>query len=207
MQGISVVKNAMQQNEWSNMFTSTPDAVPIDSSNPAHGTFETKFTGYQLGGIMQLASGTNENKSETHFMIIECDDTDVIRSSTGTRLNRDVINKKVFMQKKNKANAMNHPVIIKRRKATWILYGHLDERDRFVENYALRTKLFNCHIRFVGDVCTNSGIKQLVVMRTIDPDTEQLYYHQLLYKFVGRSDNIRSVKKRSLICTIQTLFN
>ena len=187
-----------QQKEWKNTFIKSANVSKIRTRLEINSKFKNHFEGYQLGDIypLQIKNKHQEDKiATTHFILVEVDDYNVIKSDFGKMLELDSIRTKIFMDLDDLRIINKSPVILKKRTATWIIYGTMNNEGGFTENN--RKKIMNCKLRFISDVYMGNQIQQLVVTQSTCPSTNEELYHHVVYTLKAAKDTISTVK----LCT------
>ena len=183
-----------QQKEWERIFKSNVNVSSIETRNELESKFRNHFHGSQLGDIYPFQmknKDDEENPPTTHFMLVEVDDYTVVRSDTGTILDTEIVKSKIFMDLSDFRIIRKYPVILKKRSATWILYGTMNNEGGFTE--INRKKIMNCKLRFISDVYMTNQTQQLVVTQSTCPTLNEQLYHHVVYTLKAAKDTISTV--------------
>ena len=186
--------NVEQQREWIKTFKKSANVSVIQTRIQSRNKFKNHFHGYQLGTTFPLQIKNKQNNEETtstHFILIEVQDYTAIKSDTGTLFESDIIRTKTFMNLADLSIIRQYPVTLKKRWATWIIYGTMNNEGGFTETS--RTKIMNCRLRFISDVYINNQIQQLVVTQSICPKTNQELFNHVVYTLKAAKDTISTV--------------
>ena len=190
---LSRCTNIKQQQEWERTFKTASNVSTINTREEPESKFKNHFQGYQLGDIypLQIKTGEDDEKKTTHFMLVEVQDYTVIKTDVGTMLDPPIVRTKTFMDILDLRIIRKYPVVLKKRTATWILYGTMNNEGGFTE--MKRRKIMNCRLRFISDVYIGNQTQQLVVAQSTCPTVNEQLYHHVVYTLKAGKDTISTV--------------
>ena len=189
-----------QQKEWERTFRTSANVSVINTINEQESKFKNHFEGYQLGDVYPYQmknKADDENNTSSHFMLVEVVDYTVIKCDAGTMLDPLVVRTKTFMDLSDFRIIRKYPVILKKRTATWILYGNINNEGGFTEMN--RKKIMNCRLRFISDVYMTNQTQQLVITQSTCPTVNEQLYHHVVYTLKAAQDTISTVSNIYII--------